>query len=109
MGVVLTPCSKEDKMGYHLGDGFENHAEEKNPLLCFSGPFLELPRLALTQIPTHFRESPLEGRGANSSGLRVFSDFRGQNMRKTIAFQGIGASEQLITRRPQVRVLPPQP
>ena len=37
MGVVwkdvLTPYSKEGKMGYHLGDGFENHTEEKNPLL----------------------------------------------------------------------------
>ncbi len=64
-------------MGYHLEEGFENHAEEKNPLLCFSGPFLELPESALTQIPTHFRESPLVGRGTNLSGLRVFPDFRG--------------------------------
>ena len=70
---------------------------------------VDTPSSALTQIPTHFRESPLVCRGANSSGLRVFSDFRGQNRRETLAVQGIGASEQLITRRPQVRVLPPQP
>ena len=30
-------------------------------------------------------------------------------MRETLVLQGIRASEQLITRRPQVRVLPPQP
>ena len=64
-------------MGYHLEEGFENHAEEKNPLLCFSGPFLELPESALTQIPTHFRESSFMGRGANAVGLRVFLGFLG--------------------------------
>ena len=73
----LTFGVKKAKMGYHLGDGFENHAEEKNPLLCFSGPFLDTPDSALTQIPTHFCENPFVGRGANSFGLRVFPDFRG--------------------------------
>ena len=64
-------------MGYHLEDGFEDHTEEKNLLLCFSGSFLDTPESALTQIPTHFRESPRVSRGANSVGLRVFPDFRG--------------------------------
>ena len=73
---ILTPYSKEGKMGYHLGDGFENHTEEKNLLLCFSGSFLDTPESALTQIQTHFCESSFMGRGANSLGLRVFPDFR---------------------------------
>ena len=58
-------------------DETEDHAEEKNLLLCFSVPFLDTPESALTQIPTHFRESLFMGRGANTGGLRVFLDFRG--------------------------------
>ena len=67
------------KQSYYslMCDETEDHAEKKNPLLCFSGPFLELPESALTQIPTHFRESSLVGRGTNLSGLRVFLGFLG--------------------------------
>ena len=56
-------------------DETEDHIEEKNFLLCFSVPFLDTPESALTQIPTHFCESPLVSRGAKLFGLRVLPDF----------------------------------
>ena len=43
----------------------------------YSAPTVDTPSSSLTQIPTHFRESPLLRRGANLVGLRVFLDFRG--------------------------------
>ena len=43
----------------------------------YSDPIVDTLEFALTQIPTHFRERPLVGWGANPSGLRVFPDFRG--------------------------------
>ena len=46
-------------------------------ILDYSAPTVDTPSSSLTQIPTHFRESPLASRGANAVGLRVFPDFLG--------------------------------
>lgn len=47
-------------------------AEEKKSLLFVYGDTsVESPRLALTQIPTHFRESTRVSRGANTVGLQM--------------------------------------
>ena len=43
----------------------------------YSAPTVDTPSSSLTQIPTHFRERLILSWGANSSGLRVFLDFRG--------------------------------